>query len=158
MERKAPPKATGISELTGKIARVRHATEADMPFIEETMKKYHFDAENLTYSDFVVATENGKIVGFGSLKKTGGIYEVGCVVVVEEKRSRGIGQLIAKHLVDFAPVDRVYAMTDRVDYFKKLGFVEIRHRPKEYMEALDLFCKPGEKTKKVLMAREKPPK
>jgi len=158
MENKESPKATGISELTGKVVRVRHATEADMVFVEETLKKYQFYAENPDYNDFVVATENGDIVGLGNMKKTGGIYAVGCIVVVEEKRGRGIGQLIAKHLVDYASVDRVYVMTDLADYFKKLGFVEMKDISKEYLAALDLICKTGEKTKKVLMSQEKPGK
>lgn len=83
-----------MSDLTGKVLKVRHATEADTAFIEETMKKHQFDAENLDYNDFVVATENSEIVGLGSLRKTGGIYEVGCIVVLEEKREQGIGQLL----------------------------------------------------------------
>ena len=155
MDKKESSKVTGISDLTGKVVRVRHANEADMVFIEETMRKYQFNAENLNYNDFVVATENGGIVGFGSLKKAGGIYEVGCIVVVEGKRGQGIGRLIAKHLVDYASVDRVYVTTDLADHFRKLGFVEMKDRPKEYLEALDLVCKAGEKTKKVLMSYEK---
>jgi N-acetylglutamate synthase-like GNAT family acetyltransferase len=148
------PKVTGISDLTGKVVRVRHANEADMVFIEETMKKYGFDTENVHYSEFVVAAEDSKIVGFGRLKKTGSIYDVGCIVVIEGKRGRGIGQLIAKHLVDFETVDRVYVTTDRADYFRNLGFVEMADRSKEYMDALALVCRTAEKNK-ILMSRGK---
>ncbi len=154
MKESKSPKVTGISDLTGKVVRVRHANEADMVFIEETMKKYGFDTENVHYSEFVVAAEDGKIVGFARLKKTGSIYDVGCIVVIEGKRGRGIGQLIAKHLVDFEAVDRVYVTTDRADYFRNMGFVEMKDRPKEYMDALDLVCRTGEKDK-ILMSREK---
>ena len=155
MDKKESPKTTGVSDLTGKVLKVRHATEADMAFIEETMKRHQFDAENLDCQDFVVATENSEIVGLGSLRKTGGIYEVGCLVVLEEKKEQGIGQLIARHLVDHAPVNKIYAMTDRVDYFKKMGFVEIKDKSKEYLATLDLVCNAGKKTKKVLMSHEK---
>jgi hypothetical protein len=34
MEKKESPKETGMSRITGKIVKVRHATEADMGFIE----------------------------------------------------------------------------------------------------------------------------
>ncbi len=154
MENRESPKTTGISDITGKVVRVRHASEADVAFIEETMKKYRLGTENLDYDNFVVATENREIVGFGNLKKTGGIYEVGCIVVVESKRGRGIGHLIVKHLMDYAPVDRVYVMTDQTDYFRKLGFVEMKDRPKEYLEALNKVCEAGGK-EKVLMSCEK---
>lgn len=154
MEKKGPPKKTGVSKLTGKIVRVRHATEADMAFIQDMMKKYHFDSDNLDYKDYVVATEDRSVIGFGSLKKSGGIYEVGCIAVLEGKRGRGVGQLIARHLADFATLDRVYLHKDLAGYFESLGFTEMKHRPKEYLDALDLVCSAGDKTKKVLLSRE----
>jgi N-acetylglutamate synthase-like GNAT family acetyltransferase len=155
MEKRESAKVTGMSEITGKVVSVRHATEADIGFIEETMKKHHFDTATIHYSEFVVATENGTLIGFARLKKTGGIYEVGCIIVIESKRGRGIGQLMVEHLIEHAPVDRVYVMTDWVDYFKKFGFVEMKDRSKEYSDALDLVCREGEKGKKVLMAFDK---
>lgn len=72
MENKESPKATGISGITGKIIKVRHATEADMGFIMENLEKYHLDTENLQYNQFVVAMENGNPIGFGRLKKNRG--------------------------------------------------------------------------------------
>lgn len=155
MEERKSPKVTGISDLTGKIVRVRHAIEADMVFIEEKMRKHHLEIDDVHYTEFAVATEDGNLIGFGRLKKTGGIYEVGCIVVVEEKRGRGISELIIKHLIEHAPVDRVYVMTDQRDYFRKLGFVEMKGRTGGYTEALDAICKEGGKKNKVLMACEK---
>jgi len=81
MGNRESPKATGISDITGRILRVRHATEADMGFIEDKMKKYHLDTRDLDYREFAVATENSKIIGFGRLKKTEAIYEIGCILV-----------------------------------------------------------------------------
>jgi N-acetylglutamate synthase-like GNAT family acetyltransferase len=155
MEERESPKVTGISDLTGKIVRVRHAIEADMVFIEERMRKHRFETDDIRYTEFAVATEDGNLIGFGRLKKTGGVYGVGCVVVVEEKRDRGIRELIIKHLIEHAPVDRVYVMTDQRDYFSKLGFVEMKNRTEGYMEELDAICKEGEKENKVLMSCER---
>jgi len=155
MEKKESPKVTGISDITGKIVKVRHATEADMGFIIENLEKYHLDTEALHYSEFVVATENGNLIGFGRLKKTGDAYEIGCVVVVEEKRRRGIGSLIVKHLLEYAPLDKVYVITDMVDYFKRLGFVETREGTETLMEALDRACRITGKHATVLMVYQK---
>jgi N-acetylglutamate synthase-like GNAT family acetyltransferase len=121
-----PPKTTGISDITGKTVKVRHATEADLFFIGQKMREHHFDTADLDYSEFVVATENSELIGFGRIRKTGAIYEVGCIIVVEEKKGKGIGKLILAHLLEFAPVRRVYAMTDWVEYFKGLGFSEMK--------------------------------
>ncbi|MCL4475575.1 MAG: hypothetical protein M1508_05020 [Nitrospirae bacterium] len=87
MEKKGYPKVIGVSDITGKTVKVRHAIEADMAFIEEELKKNSIDTGKLDYGEFVVATEDGNIVGFGRLRKTGKFYQIGCVVVVEEKRS-----------------------------------------------------------------------
>lgn len=154
MENKESPKVTGISDITGKVVKVRHATEGDMVFIEEKMKQYHFDTRELDYSEFAVATENGNIIGFGRLKKTDTLYEVGCIIVIEEKRGKGFGKMILEHLLEYTPVNRVYVMTDWADYFKKLGFVEMK-RTKEHTEIFNLLCDTGGEGKKVLMSYDK---
>jgi len=149
------PKMTGISDITGKVFKVRHATEADLYFIRKKMSEHRFDTADLDYNEFVVATENGDLIGFGRMRKTGAIYEVGCIVVVEEKKGKGVGKLVLAHLLEYAPVKRVYAMTDWVEYFKGLGFTEIK-RSKEYMEVLDVVCREGKEAKKVLMSYDNP--
>jgi N-acetylglutamate synthase-like GNAT family acetyltransferase len=155
MERKDSPRVTGMSDITGETVKIRHAIEADMAFIEEELGKSGIDAETLDYGEFVVATEEGNIVGFGRLRKTGKFYQIGCVAVVEERRSRGIGALIVKHLLDFAQVDMVYVLTDLVDYFKKMGFVEMKEGSKELFDALDEECKVRGKPNTVIMVHEK---
>jgi len=149
------PKETGISDITGKIVKVRHATEADMGFIVEYSKKYGLEGENLSYNQFVVAMENGFPVGFGRLKKTGEAYEIGCVVVMDEKKNQGVDSLIIKHLIDFSPVKTVYVISDLVDYFKKLGFVEAKGESKELINSLDKACRIGGKQNAVLMVYKK---
>jgi len=155
MEDEKSPKKTGISGITGRIVKIRHATGADMGFIVENLKKYHLDTEDLHYSQFVVAMENGNPVGFGRIKKTGEIYEIGCIVVIDERRDLGIDSLIIKHLVDFSPVEMVYVITDLVDYFKRLGFVETKKGSEELMDALDKACRIGGRHNAVLMVYEK---
>jgi len=148
------PKGTGISDITGKIVKIRHATQADMGFIVEYLKKYQLDTEGLDYSQFVVATEDGNPVGFGRLKKTGKTYEIGSVVVIEERKDRGIDSLIIQHLIDSSPVNVVCVITDLADYFRKLGFVETREVPPELTGSLDKACKMG-KQNTVLMVYKK---
>jgi N-acetylglutamate synthase-like GNAT family acetyltransferase len=156
MDKKEPSEAGGRSDITGKTVKILHATEADMAFIEEQMKRNSMDTGNLDYNEFVVARENGEIVGFGRLRKTGGFYHLGCVVVVEDKRHRGVGSLIVKHLLDFSSVNLVYIVTDLVDYFKGLGFEEMKEGSKELLDALDEACKVKGKPNTVLMVYEKP--
>ena len=149
------PKETGISEITGKMVVIRHANDGDMVYIKENLKKYGFDSDDLARSQFVVAAEDDEIIGFGSLRRTGSVYDIGCIAVVEQKRRRGIATWIIKHLIEFAPVDTVYAVSDLVDYMKKLGFKETEKRPQELVHDLDVACNIRGKRATRLMAYEK---
>ena len=147
---------TGISEITGKTTRIRHATEADMVFIEEKIRKYNLDAKDLHYSQFVVAVEEDDIIGFGRLRKIGAIYSIGCIAVIEEKRGSGVGSLIVKHLIEISPVKMIYALTDIADYFKKLGFVELKEGSKELYDELDRACGiPGSRDTRLMLYEKK---
>ncbi len=149
------PKLTGTSAITGKTVEIRHATLGDMVFIEENAKKFALDAGKPDPSEFVVAAEDGDIIGFGRLMKTGKNYEIGCIAVVEGKRRRGIGASIVKHLVDYAPVNMVYVVTDLAAYFRKLGFAEVKRGPKQVLEKLGRACELPGRRKTVLMAYRK---
>jgi N-acetylglutamate synthase-like GNAT family acetyltransferase len=155
MDTKEPSETAGGTEIVGKTVKILHATEADMAFIEEQLKTNDIDTGNLDYNEFVVARENGQIVGFGRLRKTGGVYQIGCVVVVEDKRHRGVGSLIVKHLLDVSSVNLVYIVTDLVDYFKSLGFEEMKEGSKELLDALDEACKVKGKPNTALMVYKK---
>ena len=155
MKKEECPKGTGISDITGKIVKIRHATEADMGFIIEYLEKHRLDTENLHYNQFVVAMENGNPIGFGRLKKTGEAYEIGCIMVIDERRDQGVDFLIIKHLIDFSPIKMVYVISDLIDYFKQLGFIETKEGSKELMISLDKACRISGKQNTVLMVYRK---
>jgi N-acetylglutamate synthase-like GNAT family acetyltransferase len=112
------PRKTGISSITDKMVVIRHATDTDRVRVEEYFKE-HGTADDLGKADVVVAAEDGRIIGFGVLKKEN---DAGCVSVFEDSRRKGIGPAIVKHLMAFEPLKRVYA-TRNVSYFTRYGFV-----------------------------------
>jgi hypothetical protein len=63
MPAKQLSKGTGISAITGKTVVVRHATESDMVFIEESLKEDGIAVIDLQAFQFVVAAENSDIIG-----------------------------------------------------------------------------------------------
>jgi N-acetylglutamate synthase-like GNAT family acetyltransferase len=99
-------KKTGISAITGKTVVIRHATEWDMVFTEENLKKNDLDTTGLQAYQFAVAAEKSDLIGFGGLRKTGDVYDIGCVVVAEKRRNRGAGTAIVKHLIEYSPQTR----------------------------------------------------
>jgi N-acetylglutamate synthase-like GNAT family acetyltransferase len=111
------PRKTGISNITGKTVSIRHATTADMVVVEEYLKRHHEDSE-LNEAEVVVAAEERRIIGFGILKKSD---DAGCVSLFEDSRRKGIGSTIVKHLMEYAPLKKVYAAR-YASYFTRSGF------------------------------------
>ena len=138
--------------------KVRPAQESDLPFIREELLRNSIDAENLDHREFLIASENGEIAGFGRLRQTGQFYQIGCVAVVEERRGQGVGSLIIKHLIENTPVKLFYIVTDLVEYFQRMGFVEMKESSKEFLDALDEACKVKGKPNTVVMVFERPGK
>ena len=92
-------------------------------------------ARNILYEtlrDFVVAEDNGKIVGVGALHLIwDSLAEVRALAVSPEVTKSGIGKRIVELLIEEAKavgVTTVFALTYQTGFFAKLGFTE---RPKE---------------------------
>lgn len=134
------PKLTGISSITGKTVTIRHASESDMVFIKEKLGKHGLNEDDLHHSQFVVAAEDGEIIGFGQLYRTGEDRDAGCVVVMERRKRRGIGASIVRHLVEYAPVKRIFVISDQGEYVKRLGFAKAGRARKNSPGAFGSAC------------------
>lgn len=103
----------------------------------------------------LVAAEKSDLIGFGGLRKTEDVYDIGCVVVAEKWRNKGVGTAVVKHLIDYSPANKVYVATNVVDYFLKPGFMETSTMPEEPSRVLDIECSAHRKRGSVLMTYEK---
>jgi len=140
MKKGGSPKDTGISEITGKIVRVRHAHEYDMVFIEEIFKKHDIFTDDTDYRKFVIATDNGISVGCGQLKTISENPEISCVIVATEPKYSDVEPFIAGHLIEFASSHTVYMITKRVEDYKKMGFIEVKKKVKELDQPFAYAC------------------
>ena len=139
MAKDKSPKETGISDITGKIIRIKHANEYEAVLVEEMLRKHHLKTDGLHYTESVIATENNRPIGCGRLRKIEGGNETACVLVAEEEKERGIESLIVRHLIDYAPYKKIYAVSDNVDIYRKLGFVVQEDRA-EFEKSLMRDC------------------
>jgi N-acetylglutamate synthase-like GNAT family acetyltransferase len=137
-KRQDSPRETGVSGITGKVLRVKHATAADMVFIEKKLMEHHVDTGDMEPEQFVVAWEDGEMAGFGRLRHVGGADEISCVLVFDEDKKKGVSDLILRHLVEYSSSTVVYAVTDSGEQYRRLGFEEC---PPEEAENLDITCK-----------------
>ena len=115
---------------------IRNATEADLPFIQETVARLRLDGEDLRAEQFVVVEEGGRTVAFGRIKPYRRTYELGCVAVVEDRCRQGIGEIVVRELIRRFPQRRVYVTTDIPEYFERLGFVRTKALPRELSDKI----------------------
>lgn len=79
--------------------------------------------------DFFVYEENGQIIGVCALHiNWEDLAEIRSLVVKEESSSKGIGTSLTKECLKEAEsldIKKVFALTYRAEFFKKIGFKEI---------------------------------
>jgi amino-acid N-acetyltransferase len=110
---------------------IRKARLSDVPQIVALVEVYARRGEVLprsleeTYQslrDWVVAEENGRIVGCGSLLiMWADLAEIRSLVVAPEFQERGLGHQLMERLLD---LPQVFALTRQVGFFASLGFLE----------------------------------
>ena len=154
MDKNKSPKDTGVSDITGKIVRIKHANEYETVFVEEMLRKHHLNTDGLHYTECVIATENNNPIGCGRLRRIGDGDETACVLVAEEQEERGIGSLIVKHLIDYSQFKKIYAVSDDVDSYEKLGFAQVKTGGRQIENSLVNVCGTDKKDA-VIMLYEK---
>src|SRR6202521_2197724 len=83
---------------------IRTATEADQPTIRRLIKEANINPMSLDWPNFVVAEEDGAIVGVGQVKAHGdGSRELASIAVVPARQGQGIGRAIIETLLARAP-------------------------------------------------------
>lgn len=91
------------SKITGKLVRVRHAVEADRVYIQEKLKELRLDSSRVNFRQYVVADEDGVVIGFGTMKKVvAGIVHMSLFV---DARQGYLSELMVKHLIKYPPGD-----------------------------------------------------
>lgn len=117
------------------------ARREDMPVIEEAVGRMKLDAEDLQVEQFIVARDDGKMVGFGRIKPYGnGVYELGSIGVMEEARGNRVGVRLVEELIARFPSEEIYITTDLVDYFMRFGFTPTASAPRVILDKVDRVC------------------
>jgi N-acetylglutamate synthase-like GNAT family acetyltransferase len=115
---------------------IRSATDVDLPLIRQTVARLHLDDEDLRAEHFIVVQEGRRTVAFGRVKPYRRTFELGCVAVMDDRRSQGLGELVVRELIRRFPRRRVYVTTDIPAYFERLGFTPTRALPRELSDKI----------------------
>jgi N-acetylglutamate synthase-like GNAT family acetyltransferase len=103
---------------------IRAATEGDQATIRRLIREANLNRMSLDWPHFVVAEEDGAIVGIGQVKPHGdGSRELASIAVVPAKQGLGIGSAVIKTLL--ARERGVLHLTCRRQmqgYYERFGF------------------------------------
>jgi N-acetylglutamate synthase-like GNAT family acetyltransferase len=116
---------SGASSLHRVSLNIRPATKEDHPTIRRFVKDARLNPMSLNWPNFVVAEEDGAVVGVGQVKAHGdGSRELASIVVVPARRSHGIGSAVIRALLAGNP-GTVLHLTCRRElqgYYERFGF------------------------------------
>jgi amino-acid N-acetyltransferase len=113
---------------------IRAATIADVPRIEALLRDAQLPTDGVADivrnapGDFLVAEQDGDVVGGGALEVAGGDALLRSVVVRSDVRSEGVGALVVDELLEAAERRQLglYLLTTTADnWFPRFGFARV---------------------------------
>jgi len=115
---------------------IRPAVEADQPTITSLIREARLNPRNLHWSHFLVAEEDGKIVGLRQVKiHRNGTREVASGLVIPEYQHQGISARLM-HEILARENSPLYLMCNEkwVQYYEQFGFkrVALRELPTDF--------------------------
>ena len=104
---------------------IRPATEGDQPTIRRLIREVRLPRMNLHWPNFVVAEEDGAVVGVGQVKSHGdGSRELASIAVVPRRQGEGIGTEVIKTLLarEAGVVLHLSCRRELEGYYERFGF------------------------------------
>jgi N-acetylglutamate synthase-like GNAT family acetyltransferase len=112
---------------------IQRATEADVPYITEKLKKYILSGDGANWQQFFVAKNNGVTVAFARIIDHGDYFELASLGVDYYHRKKGIGIKLLSFIIEEAkrldPKKGIYGVTHRPGFLEKVGFKDIGEGP-----------------------------
>jgi N-acetylglutamate synthase-like GNAT family acetyltransferase len=116
-----------IQKVLWSLMRLRSATQADQPTIIRIVRDAQINPLDLDWRRFVVAEDDGRVVGVGQTKShSDGSRELASIAVIPERRGQGIGGEIIRHLLAKENGDVYLTCRSQLEaYYTRFGFRRI---------------------------------
>jgi amino-acid N-acetyltransferase len=103
--------------------RIRPARADEKATIKAMIRGERLDPTNLHWQNFLVAEEQGRIIGIGQVKPYRSGRELGSLVVQPDYRRAGVGAAIIRALIarEDGPL-LLFCLAFRESYYAKFGF------------------------------------
>ena len=119
---------------------IKKAKQEDIEKILPYLGKYTLDCENIVEEQFVIATVDENLAGFGRIKRYKSLCELSSIGVIEEYRTKGVGKKIIQYLITRFPANEIWLVTKIPEYFRKFGFYESKTPPDEIIKKSERVC------------------
>ena len=123
---------------------LRPATINDQQKIIAIINKVRINPRNLNWERFIIAEDNGVMVGCGQIKPHGdGTKELASIAVEPEYQGKGVGTLIMNALLEREPGELyLTCLRHNVTYYEKFGFRELKFEEfPPYMKRMFRFAR-----------------
>ena len=106
---------------------LRPATQADQPIIKRIIRDENLNPMSLDWRHFLIAEENGVVIGIGQMKQHGdGSRELASIAVVPERRGQGIASEIIRALLATENGNVYLTCRDKMEtFYNRFGFCKI---------------------------------
>lgn len=106
---------------------LRPATIIDQQKIIALINKVRINPRNLNWERFIIAEDDGAMVGCGQIKPHGdGTKELASIAVEPDYQGKGVGSMVMKALLEREPGELyLTCLRHNVTYYQKFGFREL---------------------------------
>jgi N-acetylglutamate synthase-like GNAT family acetyltransferase len=107
--------------------RIRSATAADQDIIRHIVRIGELPPYSLRWQQFLVAEQDGRVIGVGQIRRHGRYNELGSLAVLPEYRGQGVGaQLIAALEAQAGLPLYLFCQEPVETYYRRFGYRRIR--------------------------------
>ncbi len=124
------------------ISHSSYQIDSCSPELFEAVKKHirelELDDRQMIQEQFLIATVNNRLAGFGRVREFNGFSEMCSLGVLPGQRLQGLGITLVQHLIKKA-TQPIYMVCIIPSFFERLGFRICDHYPEEMQQKLD-YC------------------
>jgi N-acetylglutamate synthase-like GNAT family acetyltransferase len=117
---------------------IHTCSSAQFTILKNYISQFELDDRSLDHTQFLVAVQNNKVLGFGRIREHKDCSELCSLGVIEPERNKGIGRALTKALIKKAK-QPLYLVCIIPGFFEPLGFSVCHNYPAELQEKLD-YC------------------